>query len=210
MKSIYKFIFRNLIAPPLRLVARVAGFDQKYLKGRYFDLSLQGWRWVLRAILVQKILGFNRHVPWPISPSNAIDDPSGVTFDPDDLQNFMHHGCYFSNANGGKITIGRGTVIAPNIGIVTTNHKLEDLSKHMPAKHVVIGENCWLGMNTVLLPGVCLGDNTVVAAGAVVNSSHPEGWCVLAGTPARVIKLIEKPADALVAKISACPDERNS
>lgn len=207
MKEIYKFIFSNLIVPLLRIAARGAGFDQNYLKGRYFDHSLQGWRWVLRALLVQKILGFNRHVPWPISPSNSIDDPSGVTFDPDDLQNFMHHGCYLSNVNGGKINIGKGTVIAPNIGIITTNHKLDDISKHMPAKNVIIGKNCWLGMNSVLLPGVCLGDNTVVAAGAVVSSSHPEGWCVLAGTPAKVLKLIQRPADPLVEHPSVCPDD---
>lgn len=195
MKKFLKYIFLNLCVPVLRVTAIFIGFDEKYLRGRYFDHSLQGWRWVIRAIFIQKILGFNRRIPWPISPSNSIDDPAGVVFDPDDLQNFMHHGCYLSNVNGGKITIGRGTVVAPNIGIITTNHCLTDISKHMAAKDVTIGRNCWLGMNSIILPGVTLGDNTVVAAGAVVNTSHPDGWCVLGGSPAKVLKTIPRPEE---------------
>ena len=42
-------------------------------------------------------------------------------------------------------------------------------------------------MNAVVLPGVVLGDNTVVAAGAVVTKSFPDGYCTVAGVPARVI-----------------------
>jgi hypothetical protein len=90
-------------------------FDRRYLTGRYFDESLVGWGWVLRSIVVQRVLGYNRHVPWPISPASAVDDPTGIEFDPNDLQNFMHFGCYFSNVGGGKIRIGSGTVIAPNV-----------------------------------------------------------------------------------------------
>ena len=62
----------------------------------------------------------------------------------------------------------------------------------MAPKDVVIKKNSWLGMNSVILPGVTLGENTVVAAGAIVTKSFPEGWCVLAGSPAKVIKNIQK------------------
>lgn len=141
---------------------------------------------------MQKILGFNSHVPWPVSPSIAIDDPSRIYFDLDDMQNFMHTGCYFSNPNRGSITIGRGTVIAPNVGIITTNHELNDPQKHQPPRDVVIGEYCWLGMNSVILPGVTLGNHTVVAAGAVVTKSYPDGWCVLVGVPAKILRKIDK------------------
>jgi hypothetical protein len=189
MKKIQIFFFTRLVVPLFRLMASF-WFDKRYLQGRYFDRSLVGWRWVLRGLVIQKIMGFNRHVPWPIGPANAIDDPSGVSFHPDDLQNFMHHGCYFSNVGGGKIIIGKGTVIAPNIGIVTTNHRLNDMSKHCKPLDVTIGERCWLGLNSVILPGVCLGENTVVAAGAIVTKSYPEGWCVLAGSPAKITKMI--------------------
>ena len=58
------------------------GFDQKYLRGRYFDESLVGWFWVFRALFVQKLLGYNKKVRWPISPSNAIDEPESIDFNP--------------------------------------------------------------------------------------------------------------------------------
>jgi acetyltransferase-like isoleucine patch superfamily enzyme len=206
MVNIKKIIFTRLAVPLFKTMASF-WYEPRYLQGRYFDCSLIGWGWVLRGILIQKIIGFNRHVPWPIAPANAIDEPAGIVFHPDDLQNFMHHGCYFSNVGGGKITIGRGTLIAPNVGIVTTNHALNHTQGHSVPLDVSIGERCWLGMNSVILPGVCLGENTVVAAGSIVTKSYSEGWCVLGGTPARILKLIERPENPLFKHLSVCHDE---
>ena len=50
-------------------------------------------------------------------------------------------------------------------------------------------------MNSVILPGVFLGENTVVAAGSVVTKSFPQGYCIVGGVPAKVIKVIEKHED---------------
>ncbi|MEQ1824103.1 MAG: DapH/DapD/GlmU-related protein, partial [Fimbriimonadaceae bacterium] len=52
---------------------------------------------------------------------------------------------------------------------------------------------CWIGMNAVVLPGVTLGDRTVVAAGAVVTKSFPEGWCIVAGVPAKLLRSLKEP-----------------
>ena len=182
-----QYVFRRIIVPILRQLASLL-YDKKYLQGRYFDASLVVWGWVWRSLWMQKILGFNGHVPWPVSPSIAIDNPSGIIFDPDDMQNFNHSGCYFSNVNGGRITIGKGTVIALNVGIITTHHSLTDPSQHEIPQDVLIGEDCWLGMNCVILPGVHLGEHTIVGAGTIVTKSFPKGWCVLAGVPAKVIR----------------------
>lgn len=57
----------------------------------------------------------------------------------------------------------------------------------MTGKPITIGDNCWIGMNAVVLTGVELGDYTTVGAGAVVTHSFP-GHCVIAGNPARVIR----------------------
>jgi acetyltransferase-like isoleucine patch superfamily enzyme len=123
-----------------------------------------------------------------MSSSSTVDEPSGIVFDVNDLQNFMHFGCYFSNVNGGTITIGKGTQIAPNVGIITTNHSSADPAQHDLALNVTIGKDCWIAMNAVILPGVHLGDRTVVGAGAIVTKSFPQGHCVLAGAPARVLR----------------------
>ncbi|EOJ3081127.1 DapH/DapD/GlmU-related protein, partial [Acinetobacter baumannii] len=54
-----------------------------------------------------------------------------------------------------------------------------------------IGDKCWIGMNSVILPGVVLGNGTIVAAGAVVTKSFKQGNIVIAGVPAKIIKEIK-------------------
>ncbi|MBK8547497.1 MAG: acyltransferase [Saprospiraceae bacterium] len=88
---------------------------------------------------------------------------------------------------GGKLYIGDYTQIAPNVGIITSNHDLYDNSKHIVSE-VKIGSYGWIGMGAIILPGVELGDFTVVAAGAVVTRSFKDGYCVIGGNPAKKIK----------------------
>ena len=83
-----------------------------------------------------------------------------------------NHGCYFQTL-GGKIVIGKGTYIARNVGIITSNHDVNDPDNHIEGKDVV------------------LGDHTTVGAGSVVTKSFEKGYCVIAGNPARIIRKIE-------------------
>lgn len=162
-------------------------YDRRYLRGAMFDEARIGWIWALHGVWQQKILGFNRSVPWPINPFFRISNPDMIEFDVDDIDNFQSHGCYFQNF-AAKIHIGKGTRIAPNVGIITANHDTSDPDLQAEGKPVRIGRKCWIGMNAVILPGVTLGDHTVVGAGAVVSRSFPEGHCIVAGSPARVIR----------------------
>ena len=98
-------------------------------------------------------------------------------------------GCYFQGA--GKLYIGNYVRIANNVGIVSSNHDLLDHNKSH-YNQVTINDYSWIGMNSVILPGVELGTRTIVAAGSVVTKSFPEGYCVIAGNPAKKIKDIEK------------------
>jgi acetyltransferase-like isoleucine patch superfamily enzyme len=196
MKNFARSLYVRVAVPILCFVFGLF-YNRQYLSGRYFAIGRLGWSKAWRGIWLQKLFGFNRHVPWPVSPFIAIDVPSNVIFDNDDMQNFWHFGCYFSNRDGGRIYIGSGTWIAPNVGIITTNHDPAYPSRHLPARDVRIGNNCWIGMNAVLLPGVELADGTVVGAGAVVTRSFLEGSCVIAGNPARLIRNIDKAETSL-------------
>lgn len=183
---VLNFLFRWVAVPALRLIGPIF-FQRQYLRGRHFSSNGEGWRWVARSILTQRILRYNRHVPWPTSPLIIVGDPRNIAFDVDDLNVFQMFGCYFQNYSA-SISLGRGTYIAPNVGLITANHDPANLDRHLPAEPIVIGEKSWIGMNSVILPGVVLGPGTIVGAGSVVTRSFPQGHCVIAGVPARVIK----------------------
>lgn len=159
-----------------------------FTEGRYGKFTAPGWKWVVRDYKACKVNCVNQNVPWPVSADIRVVSPENIVFHPEDLNNFQTFGNYYQAF--AKINIGRGTYIAPNVGIITANHSLEDLNKHAPAKPVTLGERCWIGMNAMILPGVSLGDNTVVGAGSVVTKSFPEGNCVIAGNPAKIIKIL--------------------
>ncbi|POP30946.1 acyltransferase [Lactonifactor longoviformis] len=171
--------------------AKVYHYDSKYLSGRWFtaEQNYIGWNWVIKNGPNCHRRGTNLSCPWPASADSRIVGATNIEFHPDDLNNFQHFGCYFQGK--GRITIGKGTWIAPNVGIITANHNAWDLDKHDDAKPVIIGEDCWIGMNSIILPGVELGCRTIVGAGAVVTKSFKEGFCIVAGNPAKLIKKME-------------------
>ncbi|AHM57287.1 hypothetical protein EAL2_c20060 [Peptoclostridium acidaminophilum DSM 3953] len=145
----------------------------------------------MKSFFYQRILGKNKSVPWPVSPNIRIGNYKNINFDIGDLHIFQTHGSYFQ-ASKAKINIGKGSWIAPNVGLITANHDIYNLDKHVEGKDINIGKNNWIGMNSIILPGVTLGDNTIVGAGSVVTKSFPEGYCIIAGNPAKVIKTINK------------------
>lgn len=163
-------------------------YRKEYLTGKYFDKKSMGWLWAWRGI-PGRLFGENRRVPWPVHPRTIVSGASNISFPQDSFHIFQVPGCYWQ-AFDAKIVVGKNVHIAPNVGIVTTNHDIHDPSKHIQGKEIIIKDNCWIGMNSVVLGGVELGENTVVAAGAVVTKSFAEGHCVIGGVPARIIKKI--------------------
>lgn len=92
-----------------------------------------------------------------------------------------------------RVDIGQNCLIGPGTHIYTATHPL-DVHKRIKdleyGKPVTIGENVWIGGQAVLNPGVTIGDNAVVAAGAVVTADVPNN-VVVQGNPASVIKDLE-------------------
>lgn len=136
----------------------------------------------------QKFLGNNGGAYWPVHPSSIVSYPRNVLIGKGVFPGYVP-GCYIHAVN--KIYIGDYTFIAPNVGIMSGNHELGDLRRQTEDAPVRIGNYCWLGMNTMVLAGVVLGDFTIVGAGAIVTKSFEEGYCVIAGNPARVIRRLD-------------------
>lgn len=102
---------------------------------------------------------------------------------------FINACCHFQDHGG--VTIGDGCQIGHNVVFATLNHGLapEDRKSTYPAP-IVLGQNVWVGSNATVLQGVTIGNNSVVAAGAVVTSDVPDN-VVVAGIPAKIIKRID-------------------
>lgn len=188
LKKICLGLYRFTLSQLLILFGR---YERKYCTGRYFSkrhfgIFSVGWHWMVNDWRACRKCGVNANVPWPVSSATRVVCPENISFHPDDLNNFQTFGIYYQAI--GKITIGRGSYIAPNVGLITANHDPADLDSHLEPKPITLGEKCWIGMNAVVLPGVTLGPETVVGAGSVVTKSFPEGHCVIAGNPARKLR----------------------
>ncbi len=98
-------------------------------------------------------------------------------------------GCVF-HAHA-PIEIGDGTLIAANVMIITANHDISkkglDAFYALKTGAVKIGSECWLGVGVIVLPGVSVGDGSVVGAGSVVTKDLPPGM-ICVGVPAKPIK----------------------
>lgn len=96
--------------------------------------------------------------------------------------------------DGGGIQVGEGTIFAHGVQILTRNHNYDSLDlKSIPYDEryielpVKIGKFCWIGANSIILPGVKIEDGVVIGAGAVVTKNVPQG-AVIGGNPAKILK----------------------
>jgi maltose O-acetyltransferase len=101
---------------------------------------------------------------------------------------YANHGLVILDA--APVTFGDNVMLAPGVMMSTSTHPLEPLKRNKgmeTAKPINIGHSVWIGMGAKILEGVNIGDNAVIAAGAVVNKDVPTNT-VVAGVPAKVIK----------------------
>jgi len=146
-----------------------------------FDYQVKS---LLVITFMQKIIGKNRNVRWPVHPTTIIKAPEKLKTSnrPTGISPRM----YIDARNG--IEIENNVYMGPGIHIISQNHDLNDYTKYLWNNPIIIRKNTWIGANAIILSGVELGGHTVVGAGSVVTKSFAEGNQVIAGNPARVIK----------------------
>lgn len=155
------------------------------LKKKHSTFWVDCYKW----LKLNKKLNKNLKCGFPVSPLNTVINYKNVSFDFDDIfKLFQGSGKYYQGI--GKIIIGKGTWIADNVAIITSNHDFNDLNRHSQPEDVVIGDNCWIGINSVILPGVKLGNHVIVGAGSIVTKSFLENDIIICGNPARIVRKI--------------------
>jgi acetyltransferase-like isoleucine patch superfamily enzyme len=102
---------------------------------------------------------------------------------------FINHACTFLDLGG--ITIEDDVQIGPKVNLITENHPVQPSKrKLLDLKSIHVKRNVWIGAAATILPGVTIGENAIVAAGAVVNKDVPSN-SIVAGVPAKVLKTID-------------------
>lgn len=135
---------------------------------------------LLSEILNQKVQNVAVFTPLYINYGKNINIGKNV---------FINFDCTFLALGG--ITIEDDVLIGPKVSLITENHPLNPkLRKGLIGKPIHIKKNAWIGANTTILPGVAIGENAVIAAGAVVSKDVPDN-VVVGGIPAKIIKKIE-------------------
>ena len=142
--------------------------------------------WLINKIC-QRVLDINNDIPWMVHFTSRVT--GCIKIGENVWKSFaISGGCYIQGING--IEIGDDTIFAPGVKIISANHDANDLMKYKASKPIRIGNNCWIGANVVILPGVELGDNVIIGAGSVVVTDIPS-FSVAVGNPVKVIKSIK-------------------
>ncbi|MFH6971244.1 sugar O-acetyltransferase [Flavobacterium petrolei] len=101
---------------------------------------------------------------------------------------FVNHACTFMDRGG--ITVEDNVLIGPKANLITTNHPINPSERRATiSQPIVIKKGAWIGVGATILPGVTIGENSIVAAGAVVSKDVPDNT-IVGGIPAKFIKSI--------------------
>ncbi|MCV9928677.1 sugar O-acetyltransferase [Flavobacterium sp. LS1R49] len=103
---------------------------------------------------------------------------------------FVNHACTFMDRGG--IMIEDNVLIGPKVNIITTNHPINPSERRATiSQPIIIKKGAWIGVGATILPGVTIGVNSIVAAGAVVSKDVPDNT-IVGGIPAKIIKSISE------------------
>lgn len=121
----------------------------------------------------------------------------------------IHNRCYFGNGSrlsvgdrtrlgknarlNGRISIGEDVMMGPDVVIMATSHEYKDENTPMnqqgeaAERPIKIGDDVWIGTRVIILPGVCIGEHSIIGAGSVVTKTFPKK-SIIGGNPAKLIR----------------------
>jgi acetyltransferase-like isoleucine patch superfamily enzyme len=101
---------------------------------------------------------------------------------------FVNHACTFMDRGG--ITLEDNVLIGPKVNLITTNHPINPAERRATISlPIVIKKGAWIGVGATILAGVTIGENSIVAAGAIVTKDVPDNT-IAGGIPAKILKTI--------------------
>jgi len=144
---------------------------------------------IIRRWVRMDVVPFN---PFSIGNNSVIEDFSTINNGVGEVEIGTNSLIGLGNVIIGPVKVGDNVILAQNIVASGLNHNYTDINQPIHKQGVnvspiTIGDDCWIGANTVITAGVTIGKHSVVAAGAVVTKSIP-AYSVAVGNPARVIK----------------------
>lgn len=153
-------------------------YRPKYGYQKYYKLFFH-------FLIPQKLFRLNPNVGWPVHFTSKVIDPQniskGILCDPgDNLNN------YIQATNG--IHFGSNIELGPGVKIISSNHNINNFRNQIKSNPIKIGNNVWVGANSVILPSVKIGDNVVIGAGSIVVKDIPSN-SIAVGNPCKVVKI---------------------
>ena len=167
------------------LFSRIVRLIYPKYKRRYgYKLNI---RLILQYAILQKLIGFNRFVSWPVHFTSTVlcadRIEKGDNCDPGDSP-----ANYIQAFNGVKF--GSTIELGPGVKIISANHDTSDFLESKKERSIEIGSNTWIGANSVIMPGVHIGKHVVIGAGSIVTKDIPSN-SVAVGNPCRVIRKLD-------------------
>ena len=187
--KVYLIIFHLFALIRFKLNHRISLGENVRIKGPVNYHIVQNSKLLIGNNVLVNSSNYKYHVNMH-SPVKLIADGENSIIEIGDNTR-IHGTCIHAKS---KIVIGRNCLIAANCQIIDSNaHELlmeapeSRLSSIDSGKPISIGDNCWIGMNSIILPGVSIGDGAVIAAGSIVTKNVQEKT-IVGGNPAKLIK----------------------
>lgn len=149
----------------------------------YYDATTVSNINLLFYAFFQRVIGFNRWVPWPVHCASRATAWRKVSLGRRANPGFSP-GCYIQAENG--IQVGSNLRMGPDGCIISANHDRDDYDEHVVSRPIRLGDDVLIGANSVVLPGVEIGSNVIIDAGSVVKDDIPSN-SIAAGNPCRVV-----------------------